>query len=591
MLRSTAGRLLNLPFRAVSYSSWTAGYGLEENIKLSKSYIHRPSNIPFMGKTFIEVLDSVCEKHPDQEAFIFCQENRRITYGQFRDQVEKLASGLANIGIQRGDRCGVLGMNSSRWLEAMFAIIRCGGIVVNINPAYQPNELLYCINKVGIKAIFTDASYKSQDYYGMLSRLVPGIESFRAGKLKSKIVPSLESVIMMDEGQFNGTFQMADLLQLATKESEDNLQNLQKKISVDDPVNIVFTSGTTGSPKGAILSHHNVLNICLISSSLARFPETHQHRTCLPIPVYHIFGMQSGPVCSVVHNDTIVFPSPAFDTETCLQAIHNERCNFLVGTPTMFIDMLNHPNFDKYDLSSIHSAVMGGAPCPMETLQQFKDKLHIKEIMVGYGITECSPTVSIAGLGLDLEKRISTCGKTAANVEVKIINTDDGTIVPIKEKGEVCVRGFNIMKGYWGEEEKTREVIDEHGWYHTGDIGFLDEEGLLSISGRIKDMVIRGGVNIYPAEIEQYLYTHPKIADVQIVGVPDKRMGEELCACIKLKTGETATAEDIKEFCTGEIAHFKIPRYVNFVETFPLTVSGKVQKFKLQETMTKELDL
>ncbi|KAJ8028221.1 Acyl-CoA synthetase family member 2, mitochondrial [Holothuria leucospilota] len=589
MLQLAARRLLNLPLRAASYSSWSSAYGLGEDAKLS--YIHRPSNKPYMGKTFMELLDNVCEKLPDQEAFIFCQENRRITYGQLRDQVEKLASGLANIGVQKGDRCGVLGMNSSRWLEAMFAIIRCGGIVVNINPAYRPNELLHCINKVGVKVIFTDATFKTQDYYGMLGRLVPGIESLQTGKLKSEIVPSLESVIMMDDGQFKGTFQMTDLLELATKESEDQLRNLQKRITADDPVNIVFTSGTTGSPKGATLSHHNLLNVSLVCGPMVRPPEIVRYTTCLPLPLYHISGIQSGIVCSLVRNDTIVFPSPVFEAEACLQAIHNEKCNYLVGTPTMFIDLLNLPHFDKYDLSSMYGAFMGGAPCPMDTLQHFKDKLHMEEVMIGYGLTETSATVSVSGLGLDLEKRISTCGQIVPNVEVKIIDTSDGAIVPIKEQGEVCVRGYNVMIGYWGEKEKTREVIDEHGWFHTGDIGYLDDEGLLSISGRIKDIIIRGGVNIYPAEIEQFLYTHSKIADVQIVGVPDKRMGEEVCACIKLKAGETATAEEIKDFCTGEIAHFKIPRYVNFVETFPQTITGKVQKFKLQQIMTKELNL
>ncbi|KAJ8028071.1 Acyl-CoA synthetase family member 2, mitochondrial [Holothuria leucospilota] len=591
MLQSAARRLFNLPIRAASYSSWTTVYGLEEDAKLTKSYIHRPSSTPYMGKTFMEYLDSACEKNPDREAFIFCQENRRITYRQFRDQVEKLASGLANVGIQKGDRCGIWGMNSPRWLEAMFAIIRCGGIVVNINPAYQPNELLYCINKVGVKAIFTDASFKTQDYYGMLSRLVPGIESFQAGKLKSEIIPSLESIIMMDEGQFKGTFQMTDLLELATKESGDHLDKLQTEITADDPVKIVFTSGTTGSPKGATLCHHGLLNVGVLCGPITRPPEIPSYTTCLPLPLYHIFGMHCGPVCNLVHNDTIVFPSPAFEAETCLQAINNERCNFLPGTPTMFIDMLNHPNFDKYDLSSMYGALMGGAPCPMETLEQFKDKLHMEEIMVGYGLTETSVSVSISGLGMDLEKRISTCGQIVPHVEVKVINTSDGTNLPIKEQGEVCVRGHNIMIGYWGDEEKTREAIDSNGWFHTGDIGFLDDEGLLSISGRIKDMIIRGGMNIYSTEIEQFLYTHPKIADVQIIGVPDKRMGEEVCACIKLKAGETATAEEIKEFCTGEIAHFKIPRYVNFVETFPLTITGKVQKYKLRETMSKELNL
>ncbi|XP_014667052.1 PREDICTED: acyl-CoA synthetase family member 2, mitochondrial-like, partial [Priapulus caudatus] len=561
------------------------------NGKLVQSYLQVQAEEPLLGCTIGMQLEEAALKYPDREAFVLCKDNVRYTYEQVLEKSDELAAGLHAIGVKVGDRVGIWGPNTAEWLLAQYGCARGGFVLVNINPAYQVDELEYCLQKVGVKAILAEESFKTQNYYSMIHSISPELESCKPGQLKSKRLPMLRSVVMYNaKNQHPGTFQWSDLVDVSSNKGLQYVKDLQKKLQFDDAANIQFTSGTTGTPKGATLSHHNVVNNAYFLGLRLGY-DKEVTRVCMPVPLYHCFGCVVGSLCSVIHGGTLVCPSPSFQPDATLKAVQQESCSSLYGTPTMFIDMLNHENFPKYDMSTLRTGVMAGSPCPTEIMKQVVTKMHMPDVTICYGTTETSPVTFQSYMNDPLEKRVSSIGHPASHVEVKVVDSEN-RLVPINTPGELCTRGYTTMLGYWGDEEKTRECILPDRWYKTGDLAVLDEDGFGRIIGRIKDMLIRGGENIYPTEIEQFLYKHEAVEDVQVIGVPDKRMGEELCAWIRLKKGhEHTTAEELRHFCKGKIAHFKIPRYMLFVDEYPLTVTGKVQKYKIREASRKILNL
>ncbi|XP_066283049.1 medium-chain acyl-CoA ligase ACSF2, mitochondrial-like [Branchiostoma lanceolatum] len=502
---------------------------------------------------------------------------------------DQLAAGFVALGLKRGDRVGMWGPNTLEWVLTQFATARAGLIMVSINPAYQVNELAYALRKVGCRAVVSATSFKTQDYYKMLHQVCPELERCKAGELDSKHLPMLKTVIMLGEEKCPGTFSFPEVMEMGDHAHRKTVLEMQDKLQFDDPINIQFTSGTTGHPKGATLTHHNILNNQWLIGHRLGYHEIH-HKICMPVPLYHCFGMVCSTLAAAVFGTTVVASSPSFEPEPALQAIQEENCTSIYGTPTMFIDMLHHPNFDKYRLTSMNTGIMGGSPCPIETMRQVVSKMHCPEICIAYGTTENSPLTFMGYKSDSLERKVGTIGQPFPHVEVKIVDTE-GRVSSVNEPGELWTRGHGTMLGYWDDPVKTAEVIGPDRWYRTGDTAVLDEQGYGRIVGRIKDMIIRGGENIYPREIEEFLHTHPKVEDVQVIGVPDERMGEEICAWIKMKGGEKMSVDDVKAFCKGQISHFKIPRYITFVKEFPLTVTGKVQKYKMRELMIKELGL
>ncbi|XP_071847597.1 medium-chain acyl-CoA ligase ACSF2, mitochondrial-like isoform X1 [Apostichopus japonicus] len=559
-----------------------------KDVKLTTSYSHGCSNIPLQGSTIGQILDEMTDKHPDKNAFIYGNNGERQTYRQLKDEVDRFAAGLVAVGVGVGDRVGIWGPNSREWIVTQYATARIGAILVNVNPAYRTLELDYALQKVGMKAIISARHFKTQDYYGMLQELCPELRDSTPGNLRSSRLPNLKTVILMGDEKTPGTFTYNDVMEMETEERKQQVQKISDLLQFDDPINIQFTSGTTGFPKATVLSHHGILNN-------ARFVGFRHHldqqesTMCLPIPLYHCAGMIGGSLSVVTHGSTCVLPSPSFEPSATLEAIQNERCTSIIGTPTIYIALLNHPERQNYDMSSMQTGIMGGATCPVETMKEFKEQLNVR-LLPGFGMTECSLGVLTILVDGDMENS-GAGGRPFEHIELKIIDPKTNKISPVDTTGELCVRGYNVMRGYWNDPEKTREAIDEEKWFHTGDLASMSSEGRCTIVGRLKDMVIRGGTNIFPAEIEQFLYEHEKIEDAQVIGVPDDVMGEELCACIKLKEGKTATADEIKEYCTGKITHYKIPRYVEFVDSYPMTVTLKVQKFQLQKDMAKKLGL
>lgn len=561
-----------------------------KNTELQESYYHATSEIPFYGKTVSRVLDETVEKHPDRTAYVFSKDNIRRTFRQIQDEINRLAAGLLSVGVKRGDRVGMWGPNTLEWVLTQYATSKIGAIMVTLNPAYRTNELEYALRKVGVKVLISAQSFKTQDYYSMVEEICPEIQYATPGHLKSVKLPELDSVIMLGSGQFKGALMFDDVMDMAKDVHHKEAENLSKVLQIDDPINIQFTSGTTGNPKGVILTHHGILNNSYFVGRALGYHEKH-HKISMPAPLYHCFGMVLGSLCVFTHGVTCVFPSPSFEAEPTLQAIEKEKCTLQYGTPTMFIDMLNHPHFTNYDVSSLSTGIMTGSPCPVEIMKTCISEMNMHNIMIAYGLTETSPASNLTCIGDPVELTASTVGKALEHTELKVIDTSTGDILPINEPGELCMRGYLVMKGYWDDEQKTKEAIDENGWFHSGDLATMDENGYCRIVGRIKDLIIRGGENIYPTEIEQFLHKHPKIADVQVIGLPDERLGEEVCACIKLKSGEVVSAEEIKEFCRGEISHFKIPRYIEFVGEYPMTVTLKVQKNIMRQEISKKLNL
>jgi fatty-acyl-CoA synthase len=548
------------------------------------SYVHGASGKPLIGEYF----DRIAERFAECDALIVGHQQIRWTYRELKERVDAFAAGLLALGLKRGDRIGIWSPNNAEWVISQFATAKAGIILVNINPAYRLAELEYALNKAGCVALVTAVRFKSSDYLAMLCELAPELALASPGNLHAAGLPELRLVITIGAHSVPGMVRFEDVLGLARDAERHRLAELAEELQFDDPINIQFTSGTTGFPKGATLTHHNILNNGFFLGEAMKFTE--RDRVCIPVPLYHCFGMVIGNLGCLTHGAAMVFPGEGFDPLATLETLEAERCTAVYGVPTMFIAEMDHPDFAKFDLSSLRTGIMAGSPCPTEVMKRAVASMHLSEIVIGYGMTETSPASFVSSTDDPLERRVSTVGRAMPHVEAKVVDAD-GRIVPRGVAGELLTRGYLVMLGYWDDEEKTREAIDAAGWMHTGDLATIDAAGYCNIVGRIKDMVIRGGENVYPREIEEFLYRHPKIQDVQVIGVPDQRYGEELCAWIRLHDGENATADEIRAFCQGQIAHYKVPRYVKFVDGFPMTVTGKIQKFLMREQMIEELRL
>ena len=555
---------------------------------LTQSYAQGASAVPLIGDTIGTYFDKAAERWADRPALIVTQQGVRWTYTELDARINAFAAGLLALGLAPGDRVGIWSPNNAEWVITQFATAKAGLILVNINPAYRTFEVDYALNKVGCKALITADSFKTSNYVGMLRELLPEIAGSQPGKLRGARIPSLQTVIRIGSDTSDGFMRFDDVAALGGAAERQTLAALKPKLQFDDPINIQFTSGTTGAPKGATLTHHNILNNGFFIGEAQRF--TDADRVCIPVPLYHCFGMVLGNMACITHGAAMVYPGEGFDPLATLQAVEGEKCTALYGVPTMFIAELGHPDMKRFDLSSLRTGIMAGSPCPIEVMRRCVNEMNMSEVTIAYGMTETSPVSTQTSFDDPLERRVSTVGRVHPHVEIKIVDTD-GRIVPVGMPGELCTRGYSVMLGYWGDEERTAEAIDAARWMHTGDLATMDAEGYVNIVGRIKDMVIRGGENVYPREIEEFLFRHPKVEAVQVVGVPDVRYGEELCAWVKLKPGVSATGDEVQDFCKGQIAHYKIPRYIKFVDAFPMTVTGKVQKFMMREQMVKELGL
>jgi fatty-acyl-CoA synthase len=552
------------------------------------SYVSGASTKPLLGQTIGDCFDATCAAHPDGMALISRHQKIRWTYAELKQRVDALAAGLLALGLEPGDRIGMWAPNCWEWAVTQFATAKAGLILVNINPAYRLSEAEYALNKVGCKALVTAIAHKTSEYLRMLRDLAPELSSARPGALQATRLPALRLVITLGDQEHAGCVAFHQALDAGTPADVARLAEIGPMLQFDDAINIQFTSGTTGFPKGATLSHHNILNNGYFVAEAIRLGPG--ERLCVPVPLYHCFGMVMGNLGCITHGATIVYPSEGFDPLAVLEAVEAEGCQALYGVPTMFIAILGHEKFSHFDLSTLRTGIMAGSPCPIEVMKQVIDKMHMPEVTIAYGMTETSPVSFQSGADDPLEVRVGTVGRVQPHLEVKIVD-EAGRIVPRGEKGELCTRGYSVMIGYWDDPERTAEAIDTGRWMHTGDLATLDADGCGNIVGRIKDLVIRGGENVYPREIEEYLYRHEAISDVQVIGVPDPKYGEELCAWIVLKPGAELTPEAVRDFCQGQIAHYKIPRHIRFVEGFPTTVTGKVQKFAMREAMIAELDL
>ena len=552
------------------------------------SYVHGAAAQPLIGDTIGRYFDAACARHGAREALVVRHQNVRLSYTELKLKVDALACALIRLGLKPGERIGIWSQNNLEWALTQFATAKAGLVLVNINPAYRRAELEYALNKVGCRALILSPAFKSSDYLEMLSDLAPELATCQPGALRSERLPALEMIIRMGAAQSHGMLNFDDLLNTPSLPELQALEALGETLQFDDPINIQFTSGTTGNPKGATLSHHNILNNGFFVGEAIGLGEA--DRLCIPVPLYHCFGMVMGNLGCLTHGATMIYPSEAFEPLAALETLAEERCTAMYGVPTMFIAVLDHPRFGDFDLSALRTGIMAGSPCPTEVMKRVVDKMHMGEVTIAYGMTETSPVSFQSGRDDPLERRVSTVGRIQPHCEVKIIDTD-GRIVPRGTPGELCTRGYSVMLGYWGDEAKTAEAIDAAGWMHTGDIATIDEAGYCNIVGRIKDMVIRGGENIYPREIEEFLYRHPKVLDVQVVGVPDQKYGEVLCDWIILREGEAMSEDEVRSFCQGQIAHYKIPAYIRFTDNFPMTVTGKIQKFQIRERMKQELGL
>jgi fatty-acyl-CoA synthase len=535
------------------------------------SYSHGVSAVPLLGETIGANLRRIAAAHPDAEALVDASTGQRWTYAEFDAATDVLARGLIEAGLLAGDRVGIWAPNCAEWVLLQYATAKAGIILVNINPAYRSHELAYALRQSGVKVLVSAESFKTSDYRGMIDQTRPDL-------------PDLRNVIYLGSPAWDALFGAGRTAGAAERQAER-----EGALSFDDPINIQYTSGTTGFPKGATLSHHNILNNGFFIGEGCQYTEN--DRVCIPVPFYHCFGMVLGNLACTTHGSCIVIPAPGFDPGQTLATVQAERCTSLYGVPTMFIAELALPNFAGYDLSTLRTGIMAGSPCPVEVMKRVVSEMHMSEVTICYGMTETSPVSTQTTADDDMERRVSTVGRVHPHVEVKIIDPETGRVLPREAAGELCTRGYSVMLGYWDEPAKTAEAIDAARWMHTGDLAVIDAAGYLNIVGRIKDMVIRGGENVYPREVEEFLYTHPAIEDVQVIGVPDAKYGEELCAWVKLRPGAELTPDEVRQYCQGKIAHFKVPRYVRFTAEFPMTVTGKVQKFKMRETSIGELGL
>ncbi|MEG0044964.1 MAG: AMP-binding protein [Comamonas sp.] len=559
---------------------------------LTASYAKGRTDVPLIEQTIGDFFAQMAARQPGRDALVSRHQGLRYTYAELHHTARQLASALLGLGLAPGDRVGIWSHNNAEWVLMQLATAQVGLILVNINPAYRTTEVEYALNKVGCKALVAMPQFKTSDYLGMLRELAPELLTSEPGQLQAKRLPELRTVVWIDvAGQGDeqpGMLRFSELL--AQGESGDERINaIAATLSNNDPINIQFTSGTTGFPKGAALTHRNILNNGFFIGECMKL--TSEDRLCIPVPLYHCFGMVLGNLACFTHGSTIVYPNDGFDPLTVLETVQAEKCTGLHGVPTMFIAELDHPRFAEFDLSTLRTGIMAGSPCPTEVMKRVVRDMHLSEITIAYGMTETSPVSCQSDADTPLEKRVSTVGKVQPHLEVKMVDPVTGEITLPGVSGELCTRGYSVMHGYWGDEAKTREAIDDEQWMHTGDLATMDEQGYVNIVGRIKDMVIRGGENIYPREIEEFLYRHPKVQDVQVVGVPDVRYGEELCAWVITKPGQALTEDELREFCKGQIAHYKVPRYIRFVQAFPMTVTGKIQKFKIRDEMIELLDL
>lgn len=552
------------------------------------SYVCGISDTPLLGDTIGRSLDRAARRWSDREALVSPSHGVRWTWKEFAERVDALVAGFVALGLERGERIGIWSLNRPEWTLTQFAAAKAGLILVTINPAYRLSELEFALHKVGCSAIVTATAFKTSNYMDMLNTLLPELASAKPGQLRAARLPALRIVIQIGGPACPGTIPFDEVAGMGGTLHREQLAALSAALQFDDAVNIQFTSGTTGSPKGVTLTHHNILNNGYFVGRAMRLTEA--DRICIPVPLYHCFGMVMGNLASVTLGATMVYPGEGFDPLATLRTIEQEKCTALYGVPTMFIAELDHGEFSNFDLTSLRTGIMAGAPCPIEVMKRVNSEMNMGEVTIAYGMTETSPVSFQSAVDDPLDRRVSTVGRIHPHVEVKVVDLD-GKIVKRGERGELCTRGYSVMLGYWEEPEKTADVLDANGWMHTGDIAIIDDQGYCNIVGRIKDMVIRGGENLYPREIEEFLYRHPKIQDVQIFGVADTRYGEELCAWIRVRSGETLTMEEVRAFCDGQIAHNKIPRYVEFVDEFPMTVTGKIQKFLMRDEVEQRLGL
>jgi fatty-acyl-CoA synthase len=551
------------------------------------SYVKGAQFPPLLDLTIPALLQAAAQRFPDRTAAVFHSHNVKWSWAELARKVDAFAFGLFKLGLKKGDRVGMWGPNSPEWLITQFATARLGLVLVNINPAYRLPELEYALNKVRCRAIVTAEQFKYSNYIAMLRELAPELALHASGTLRTGKLPHLEFVIKTGNNPEPGMLRFEDLNGVPDAKDIAALDAITKQLRPDDAINIQFTSGTTGSPKGATLTHRNIVNNGYFTVATMEF--TPDDRLCIPVPLYHCFGMVMGALGCVSTGTVMVFPGEGFDPRVTLDAIAHERCTAVYGVPSMFAAMLDVANFSTYDLKSLRTGVMAGAPCPVELMKRVNSEMHMSEVTIGYGMTETSPVSFQSAINDPLERRVSTVGRVHPHVEVKIVD-GDGNTVPVGVAGEMCTRGYSVMLGYWDDDTRTRESVKD-GWMHTGDLGVIDEEGFGRIVGRLKDMVIRGGENIYPREVEELLIKNPKIREVQVFGVPDDHFGEELCAFVVCREGQTANEEEIRAFCRDKISHYKVPKYVRFRQELPMTATGKAQKYKMRDEMIAELGL
>tara|TARA_B110000438_G_scaffold15225_1_gene14480 strand:- start:374 stop:2068 length:1695 start_codon:yes stop_codon:yes gene_type:complete len=558
-------------------------------MSLTVSYASGVSDKPLLGVPISQLFDQIVDQFAKRDAVVSIHQNTRLNYSQLAERVNELAKAFITAGFEKGDRVGVWSPNNIEWLVTQYATAKVGVVLVTINPAYRTHELAYVLEQSGCKGLVFQNQFKTSDYEAMVVELCPNLNMIGPGKLNSVKFPNLKTIVSMTSSAVSGIYNWDEFLDLAKNSSNEQLRTRQSGQDMDDAINIQYTSGTTGFPKGATLSHHNILNNGYFVAATMNFTEA--DRLVIPVPLYHCFGMVMGNLGCLTHGACAIYPSEGFDPEAALEAVQAEKATALYGVPTMFIAELALPNFSEFELSSLRTGIMAGAPCPIETMKQVNDLMHMTEVEIAYGMTETSPVSFQTRVDSPFDKQVSTVGRVHPHVEVKIINPESGSICAVGEMGELCTRGYSVMLGYWKNPEATAMAIDSYGWMHTGDTAIMDKDGYVNVVGRIKDMIVRGGENVYPREIEEYLMTHDNIAAVQVTGVPDPKYGEEIIAWVELTDGCQMSEDEVKEFCKGKIAHYKVPRYIRFSDDFPMTVTGKVQKYKMREISTKELKL
>jgi len=553
-----------------------------------ESFVSGTSTQPLLHCTVDGVLKAALAEGATRPALVVSHQGRRYDFAELDAEVERVARGLLACGLRPGERVGIWSPNCSEWILTMFAAARAGLILVNVNPAYRTSELAFAVQHAGCRALVFAARFKSSDYAGMLQSLIPELPSASPGRLRSQGLPELRLLVQIGEDPIAGSLSFEALKAAGGLAEGRALAEIAERTDADDVFNIQFTSGTTGLPKGATLTHFNIVNNGFFVGEGMRL--TAQDRVCIPVPLYHCFGMVLGVLAAMTHEALSVLACDAFEPLAVLESVQRERCSALHGVPTMFIAELDHPRFREFDLSSLRTGIMAGSPCPIAIMRRVIAEMHMPEVTICYGMTETSPVSFQSQADDSLERRVTTVGRVHPHVQVKIVDAE-GRVTPRGTPGELLTRGYSVMRGYWNEPERTREAIDAAGWMHSGDLAVIDAQGYCNIVGRVKDMIIRGGENVYPREIEEFLYRHPKVLDVAVVGVPDRKYGEEIGAVIRLREGVTAEPEEIIEFCRGQIAHFKVPRYVRFVDAFPMTVTGKLQKYLIREQLRKELGI